>query len=363
MSSDFIRPEGIALDSLGNIYVADSRNNSVKMVDFYGKVVTLYDRLNHPAGIAVDPLGNVYVADTGSNTIKKIYVNGTVVILGGKFNQPRSVLVDGEGNIFVADAFAISEWTETIPASTPTPVPTATPTATIALMSTPSSMRGLPGNQSNNESQHVISSIVPSISPVPSTTPDNIYDVMSFGNYYLLVMPFVIIAIIAYFGYGFIIKRGKVTRKVIPGITPLTDGSGQEDKLVFISYAKEDRKIAEAICHRMEDNNIGCWIFSRDQLPGAPFEKPIIKAIHASKVFVIVYSSHSNESLHVESEVRMAWNMHIPIINFRIEDVAMSEVLLYYIGANNWLNAMAQPLETHIDALIKTTRELLENKK
>ena len=127
-AASFNYPNGIAIDSAGNIFVADYINNRIRMVTSAGVVSTLAGNgaaafadglatnasFNAPKGVAVDSSGNVFVADYGNNCIRIITtVNGvsTVSTLAGNgadgagisFNGPSGVAVDSTGNIFVAD--------------------------------------------------------------------------------------------------------------------------------------------------------------------------------------------------------------------------------------------------------------------
>ena len=131
--AQFRLPNNVAVDRVGNVYVADTANNVIRKITPEGIVSTLAGLAgNHgstddrgdkarfwaPFGIAVDPAGNVYVADTANNAIRKITPEGKVTTLAGsaghpgnadgiaskaQFRNPWDVAVDGSGNVFVAD--------------------------------------------------------------------------------------------------------------------------------------------------------------------------------------------------------------------------------------------------------------------
>jgi hypothetical protein len=68
---------------------------------------------------------------------------------------------------------------------------------------------------------------------------------------------------------------------------------------VFISYSREDKLTADAICATLESAAIRCWIAPRDLQPGRSFAGEITRAIQASKIMVLVFSAHSNQSEQV----------------------------------------------------------------
>src|SRR5688500_6279071 len=119
----------------------------------------------------------------------------------------------------------------------------------------------------------------------------------------------------------------------------------------FISYCSEDKKIADAVCGRLEANNIRCWIAPRDVGAGRTWGSAIVEAIGESAVMVVIFSQHSNASPQVMREIERAVNKGVAIIPFRIEDVAPSKDLEYFISSCHWLDAMNPPLEKHINEL------------
>jgi sugar lactone lactonase YvrE len=116
----FNQPMSVAVDTAGNVFVADMLNHKIRKVTSAGVVTTLATgtSLSFPHGVAVDTAGNVFVADTFNHTINKITSAGVVTTLAGRadsagstdgigsaarFDEPYGVAVDSAGNVFVAD--------------------------------------------------------------------------------------------------------------------------------------------------------------------------------------------------------------------------------------------------------------------
>jgi hypothetical protein len=128
---------------------------------------------------------------------------------------------------------------------------------------------------------------------------------------------------------------------------------------VFISHSAHDKAVANTICAALEAAAIRCWVAPRDVRPGRSFPGEITRAIRQSKVMVLIFSSHSNNSEQVLREVQLAVDCHLPIIRFRIEDVTLTDDLQYFLSTPHWLDALAPPLSEHIARLELAVKELL----
>ena len=116
-AASFKYPSGLAVDPVGNVYVADTGNNKIRKISPAAVVGSFLQSFYSPYGVAVDTGGNVYVADTGNNKIQKITLGVGITTLAGSgaegsadgngieasFNSPRGVTVDSGGNVYVAD--------------------------------------------------------------------------------------------------------------------------------------------------------------------------------------------------------------------------------------------------------------------
>jgi hypothetical protein len=131
---------------------------------------------------------------------------------------------------------------------------------------------------------------------------------------------------------------------------------------VFISYATEDKATADAICAALDARVIRCWIASRDIMPSERYAREIIEAIDASRVLVLVLSSHSNRSPFVASEVGRAFTKGLRIIPFRIEEVLPSDDLALFISDPQWLDALEPPMKAHLARLAETVERLLSDR-
>ena len=119
--------EALAIDKSGNIYIADETGNRVRKVSG-GKINTLAGTgitgysgdnglgtiatLNQPQGIAVDSTGNVYIADTSNNVVRKLNTSGVISTFASNanFSYLMQMAVDSSNNLYVADNGTCVVW-------------------------------------------------------------------------------------------------------------------------------------------------------------------------------------------------------------------------------------------------------------
>jgi hypothetical protein len=101
----------------------------------------------------------------------------------------------------------------------------------------------------------------------------------------------------------------------------------------FISYSNQDKAIADAACAILENAGTRCWIAPRDVPPGSEWAAAIVGAIDQCRVLVLIFSAHANISNQIHREVERAVSKSIPIFPLRIEDVAPSRSMEYFLGA------------------------------
>jgi hypothetical protein len=129
---------------------------------------------------------------------------------------------------------------------------------------------------------------------------------------------------------------------------------------VFVSYATEDKPTADAVCARLEQQGIRCWIAPRDILPGVGWKASIVGAIEDARALVLVFTAHSNASPEVAKEIAQAAQHGLSIVTFRLEDVPLARALKYDLDAIHWLDALTPPVERHIDQLASKLRVVLD---
>ncbi len=130
-------PTAVVIDDAGNLYIADMRNHRIRRVDTIGIITTVAGdgtpgfngdgrpaalaELNQPLGLALDSKGNLFIADTLNQRIRRVDTSGMITTVAGTgeddfsgdggpavnatFSRPVGLAVDALGNIYVADVF------------------------------------------------------------------------------------------------------------------------------------------------------------------------------------------------------------------------------------------------------------------
>ena len=146
-------------------------------------------------------------------------------------------------------------------------------------------------------------------------------------------------------------------------LAPETRSDSAPAAKAFISHSSKDEAIAEAICQHLESAGVPCWIAPRDIEPGADWTEGILHGIAGSRIFVLVFSSHANDSEHVRREVGKAFSLHLPVLPFRTEAVEPRDSLGYFLESVQWLDATKGPLQQHLPVLTERVKSLLANGK
>ena len=141
VATGFKSPNGVAVDSSGNVYIADTDDHRIRKVDTLGTITTVAGTgstglglggfsgdggmgtaamLDSPWDVAVDSSGNLYIADWGNHRIRKVDTSGTLITIAGtgdggvggdggpadegQIYNPGGIAVDSSGNLYIADS-------------------------------------------------------------------------------------------------------------------------------------------------------------------------------------------------------------------------------------------------------------------
>jgi hypothetical protein len=128
---------------------------------------------------------------------------------------------------------------------------------------------------------------------------------------------------------------------------------------VFISHALKDKRIAEAICEKLEAAQVRCWIAERDISAGDDWIEAIRSAIGSSRAMVLVLSENANAAPHIEREIAHAFYTGCIIVPMRLTDTPPRRDFLFYLGNVRWFDAFSLPPEQHLEAFTANVNEIV----
>jgi len=129
---------------------------------------------------------------------------------------------------------------------------------------------------------------------------------------------------------------------------------------VFISHSSHDRDAADAACAALEQRGLRCWMAPRDVRPGEDYGEASAAGIARSRLILLIYSAATGDSVQARRELERATGLGLPVLAFRIADVAPAPALSFLIGEGQWLDALTPPLAPHLDYLGDRIARLLE---
>ena len=103
-------PRSVAIDAQHNLYIADSGNNRVRRITPAGSIFSVTTDVNDPEYVTVDRDGSVYIADAGNNRVVKVTSSGVPSVIS-QVLKPAGLAVDSSGNVFVSEVTRISKIT------------------------------------------------------------------------------------------------------------------------------------------------------------------------------------------------------------------------------------------------------------
>lgn len=127
---------------------------------------------------------------------------------------------------------------------------------------------------------------------------------------------------------------------------------------VFISYSSHDQKIVEGLCAYLEQHKIRCFVAYRDIPRGVVWARAIVDALDESRMMLVVFSEHFNNSDQVDREIELASEDKKPILTFRISDETFKGAKKYYLKNLNWIDAFPDPQAVFGDVAVNVARLL-----
>lgn len=128
---------------------------------------------------------------------------------------------------------------------------------------------------------------------------------------------------------------------------------------VFVSFATEDRRAAEAAAQALEANGYRCWVAWRDIPESVPYAAAIVQGIRGARVLIVLLTPDSRSSPHVLREVECAVAANRPILSVQIAGCLPGESLAYYLGPTQWLRN--EQTELNVASVVEAVGKLVKD--
>ncbi|MDE5803824.1 MAG: toll/interleukin-1 receptor domain-containing protein [Lachnospiraceae bacterium] len=106
---------------------------------------------------------------------------------------------------------------------------------------------------------------------------------------------------------------------------------------IFISHSSKNAAAATEICRLLEERGTKCFIAPRDIRTGREYAEEIVNGLDASSAVILLMSKEANHSPHVLREVERAVSKSIPILVYKLEEVALSKSMEYFLMTHQWV--------------------------
>jgi hypothetical protein len=140
------------------------------------------------------------------------------------------------------------------------------------------------------------------------------------------------------FEFGLKPVCGRLIRKSLRVLHSSPQACSSMPAPIFVSYSSRDRAVANRLVDFLKEQGYDCWIDWRDEEPGADYREPIMAALTAAKIILLILSEASNDSPDVHSEIVQATRQKKLIIPVEIEPVSPNQRLEFSIRSVHWLD-------------------------
>lgn len=114
---------------------------------------------------------------------------------------------------------------------------------------------------------------------------------------------------------------------------------GEKQMQIFISHSSKNAAAAAEICRLLEESGTKCFIAPRDIRTGREYAEEIVNGLDASAAVILLMSEAANHSPHVLREVERAVSKSIPILVYKLEEVALSKSMEYFLMTHQWVGS------------------------